>query len=388
MRARISTSPAFTQYLSPNSQRSSEIQTAQAAVRNEIPEQRRFCCLRPGSSHRDLSGCPIHACQKSLARKAGTAEARGAYRLRIVRPLRARSRAITANAAGAGDGKPPRGVLRMGRAGRWGRPQSDTPGVMHVAFAIRGRSRFGAEGGVGAEDGRGARRGDEGGAGDGKRSLQLLRAPAMLRVVLPVPDRSWLGAEDSEALDTVTTGDNRAAGDGERLSLLRARGVVRAALRMRPAVVLAGDALGAGGGDKRGTGGGERPSRAQEVVKVVLGSTGGVGGDSSTLLKSHSVREGDEATAVGSSYRRGVEPVGVAGTVERGCGGSCALWWCFRWSPGQRAAMLVAAHVVCYTPASGRRQRGEGVGGSEEAQLCCMDGGVAKDGRKCELTPS
>jgi hypothetical protein len=34
---------------------------------------------------------------------------------------------------------------------------------------------------------------------------------------------------------------------------------------------------------------GERPSRAQEVVKVVLGSTAGAGGDSSTLLKSHSV---------------------------------------------------------------------------------------------------
>jgi hypothetical protein len=29
------------------------------------------------------------------------------------------------------------------------------------------------------------------------------------------------------------------------------------------------------------------------VVKVVLGSTAGAGGDSSTLLKSHSVREGD-----------------------------------------------------------------------------------------------
>jgi hypothetical protein len=27
-------------------------------------------------------------------------------------------------------------------------------------------------------------------------------------------------------------------------------------------------------------------------------------------------------------------------------------------------------------------------GASEEARLCCMDGGVAKDGRECELTPS
>jgi hypothetical protein len=59
-----------------------------------------------------------------------------------------------------------------------------------VLSAVRGRSRFGAEGGVGAEDGRSARRGDEGGVGDGECSLHLLRTPAMLRVVLPVPDRS------------------------------------------------------------------------------------------------------------------------------------------------------------------------------------------------------
>jgi hypothetical protein len=32
-------------------------------------------------------GAPFHACQTSLARKAGTAEARGVYRLRVVRPL-------------------------------------------------------------------------------------------------------------------------------------------------------------------------------------------------------------------------------------------------------------------------------------------------------------
>ncbi|KAJ7759831.1 hypothetical protein B0H14DRAFT_2974159 [Mycena olivaceomarginata] len=117
---RIGTSPAFTQYPSPNSQRSPEIRTAQAA--------HRFCRLRPGSSHRDLSECPIHAWQKSLARKAGTVEARGAYRLRAVRPLLARSRVIAANAAGAGagDGKPPRGVLRIGR----GVAESATSGAL------------------------------------------------------------------------------------------------------------------------------------------------------------------------------------------------------------------------------------------------------------------
>jgi hypothetical protein len=70
---------------------------------------------------------------------------------------------------------------------------------------MRGRPTFGAEGGVGAEDGRGAQRDDEGGADDGKHVLHLLRAPAMLRVVLPVPDRSWLRAEDSDELDTVAS---------------------------------------------------------------------------------------------------------------------------------------------------------------------------------------
>ncbi|KAJ7676499.1 hypothetical protein B0H14DRAFT_3065241 [Mycena olivaceomarginata] len=96
--------------------------------------------------------------------------------------------------------------------GRWGRPQSDAPGVVHVALAMRSRPRFGAEGGVGAEDGRGARRGDEGDVCDGRRSLHLLRAPATLRVVLPVPDRSWLRAEDSEELDTAAVAAARARG--------------------------------------------------------------------------------------------------------------------------------------------------------------------------------
>jgi hypothetical protein len=36
--------------------------------------------------------------------------------------------------------------------------------------------------------------------------LHLLCAPAMLRVVLPVPDTSWLRAEDDEALDTLAAG--------------------------------------------------------------------------------------------------------------------------------------------------------------------------------------
>jgi hypothetical protein len=137
---------------------------------------------------------------------------------------------------------------------------------------------------VGVEDGCGARGGDEGGVGDGECSLHLLRTPAMLRVVLLVPDRSWFRAEDNEGLDTVAAGREvrrGGAGDGERLlQVRRTRGVVHAsALRACGSgrMVLAGDALGARGGDNSGAGDGKRPSRAQEVVKVVLGSTGGAG---------------------------------------------------------------------------------------------------------------
>jgi hypothetical protein len=75
-----------------------------------------------------------------------------------------------------------------------------------------------------------------------------------------------------------------------------------------------------------------RALRTQEVVKEVPRSTAGAGGDGSTLLKSHGVREGDEATwaarnasiacsrwrgLVLGSRRRGVEREGVAETVER-----------------------------------------------------------------------
>jgi hypothetical protein len=78
--------------------------------------------------------------------------------------------------------------------------------VVHVAFAMRGRLRFGAECGVGAKIGAVPGGGDEGGVGDGECPLHLLRAPGMLRVVLPVPDRSWLRAEDNEVLDMVAAG--------------------------------------------------------------------------------------------------------------------------------------------------------------------------------------
>ncbi|KAJ7798052.1 hypothetical protein B0H14DRAFT_2908363, partial [Mycena olivaceomarginata] len=66
----------------------------------------------------------------------------------------------------------------------------------------------------------------------GNALLHLLRAPAMLRVVPPVPDTSWLRAEDNQALDTVAAGREvitRGTGDGERLlQVLRTRGVVHA----------------------------------------------------------------------------------------------------------------------------------------------------------------
>jgi hypothetical protein len=71
--------------------------------------------------------------------------------------------------------------------------------MVPVLFAVRGRPGFRAVAGVGAEDRRGARGGDEDGVGDGECLLRLLRTPAMLRVVLPVPHKSWLGAEDNEA---------------------------------------------------------------------------------------------------------------------------------------------------------------------------------------------
>jgi hypothetical protein len=60
--------------------------------------------------------------------------------------------------------------------------------------------------GVGTEDRCSARGGDEGGMGDGECSLHLLRAPAMLCIVLPAPDTSWLRAENNQVLDTVAAG--------------------------------------------------------------------------------------------------------------------------------------------------------------------------------------
>ncbi|KAJ7795438.1 hypothetical protein B0H13DRAFT_1934922 [Mycena leptocephala] len=52
-------------------------------------------------------------------------------------------------------------------------------------------SRFRAEAGVGAQDGRGAWRGDEGGVGEGEHPPHLRRTPVVLHVVLGVPDRSF-----------------------------------------------------------------------------------------------------------------------------------------------------------------------------------------------------
>jgi hypothetical protein len=77
-----------------------------------------------------------------------------------------------------------------------------------------------------------------------------------------------------------------------------------------------------------------RALRTQEVVKVCQGvrQAQGSGGDGSTLLKSHGVREGDEATwaarnasiacsrwrgSVLGSRRRVVKREGFAETVER-----------------------------------------------------------------------
>ncbi|KAJ7810020.1 hypothetical protein B0H14DRAFT_3151375 [Mycena olivaceomarginata] len=193
--------------------------------------------------------------------------------------------------------------------GRWG-----------TAAACQGFERV-----VGAEDRRGARGGDEGGVGDGECSLHLLRAPAMLRVVLPVPDTSWLRAEDNQALDTVAAGKE----------VLGTRGVVRAsALRACGSgrVVLAGDALGARGGDKA----------APAMGNVARAAHAG----------------GDEGGA------------GEYGRRRR------------RWLPGQRAALLVAAHVVWSIDTVEKASAA-----SEDAPPCRTDGGAAKDRCGCELTP-
>jgi hypothetical protein len=167
---------------------------------------------------------------------------RGAHRLRVVCATPVRGTVMAANAAGAGDGKSPGGVinerggigLRMdGGSGegmeRWGDSCSVycAREMVPVLFVVRGRLMFGAECGVGVEDRRGARGDDEGGVGGGECLLHLLRTPAMLCVVLPVPDRSGLRAQDSEALNTVAGGEvrRRGAGDGERLlQVLHARG--------------------------------------------------------------------------------------------------------------------------------------------------------------------
>ncbi|KAJ7865117.1 hypothetical protein B0H14DRAFT_3133466 [Mycena olivaceomarginata] len=303
---------------------------------------------RGGSAARTLRSpaFQLHGLRCDLKFRGVRVEAWGAHCLRFVGPLLAPSRVITANAAGAGDGK--WAAVRRSRQRAWQYGADDgrgkrggygaiggqlqlmlrTRGIVPLVFAVRGRPRFGADGGVGAEDGRGARGGNEGGVGDGERTLHLLRAPAILRVVLPVPDRSWLRAEDSEALDTIGAGGEvitaaLAMGSGYRRCY--ARGGACGSGR----VVLAADAFGARGGNKKRRRRWERPSRAlrtQEVVKVVPGvrQAQASGGDGSTLTltKSHGVREGDEATWAArnasiawrgsglGSRRRGVEREG------------------------------------------------------------------------------
>jgi hypothetical protein len=114
--------------------------------------------------------------------------------------------------------------------GRWGDSYSVCCAreMVPVLSTVRGRPRLRAVASVGAQDRRGARGGDEGGVDDRECALHLLRTPAMLRVVLPVPHRSWLRAQDSEALNTGAAGGavrRRGAGDGERLlQVLHARG--------------------------------------------------------------------------------------------------------------------------------------------------------------------
>ncbi|KAJ7786874.1 hypothetical protein B0H14DRAFT_299137 [Mycena olivaceomarginata] len=185
MRVRMGTSAAFAQYPSPCSQRSPEIRTTQAAVRSEIPGQRRFRCLRPRSSHRDLSRRPIRACLRSQAWNAGTGGSAGCT-LPPCGPCAASPRQCDrgrcsrrwrweAGARRAAHWRRCGGVvnerggmaLRMDMGsgegmGRWGDSCGvccASRGMVPVVFALRSRPRFVAETGVGAEEA-GAGRGE------------------------------------------------------------------------------------------------------------------------------------------------------------------------------------------------------------------------------------
>jgi hypothetical protein len=88
---------------------------------------------------------------------------------------------------------------------------------VHIAFAVRSRMRFGAEGGVGAEDGRGARGGDEGGVGEGERcwvSYSRCRTGTGFVQSSGALDKVAAGGEVITAAQAMRSGCRRCCGAG------------------------------------------------------------------------------------------------------------------------------------------------------------------------------
>ncbi|KAJ7312580.1 hypothetical protein DFH08DRAFT_822022 [Mycena albidolilacea] len=135
--------------------------------------------------------------------------------------------------------------------------------LCHAEFAVRGRSSFRAEAGVGAEDGRGTRAGDE------------------ASIVLPGSD-----GELASSRGWRDTGDGEHVGGGPSCW-----GCAEAPARTGR-VLLARDALGVRGGDKGGAGDAELPWRAlqaQHVVTVVCGELLCLRAASRVLIGAHVV---------------------------------------------------------------------------------------------------
>ncbi|KAJ7799372.1 hypothetical protein B0H14DRAFT_3156504 [Mycena olivaceomarginata] len=264
----MGTSAAFAQYPSPCSQRAPEIRAAQAAVRSEIPGQRRFRCLRPRSSHRDLSQRPIRACLRSLAWNADTGGSAGCT-LPPCGPCAASPRQCHRGRCSS------RWRLEAGarRAAHWRR----CGGVVNERGGMALRMDMGGGEGMGAMGGQ-LRRVLRS-AGDGARRVRVAQQAEVLgsrRRARGAMKAAW------------TTGTLAAlaarSGDAARRAAHSGGGACRVddvpGVLGSGRVLFVGEALGARGRDKGGADDGEQPLRAQrtqEVVKVVPGITAGAG---------------------------------------------------------------------------------------------------------------
>ncbi|KAJ7863506.1 hypothetical protein B0H14DRAFT_2574887 [Mycena olivaceomarginata] len=266
-------------------------------------------------------------------------KARGAHCLRVVRALPARGSVIAADVAGAGDGKLARGVLRIDG----GSAESSASGaVWHGGWTweagrvwgdggtAAARPRLVAETGVGAE---------EAGAGRGEATKAAWTTGTLVA----------LAARSGDAA-------RRTSGAGQALCL---SGGSCCALRGdAPSVCGSGrvlfgrEALGARGRDKSGTGDGERPLRAlraQDVVKVVPGSTAGAGVGRRRQYTT------EEPRCAGR--RRG--DVGCEERHHRAAGGAGRSWTV---PPGSEQHSWLLRTSYATLQRGGNRQRGEGVG--------------------------